>query len=307
MHGDPGESGHRDNRVAVLAAVGTIKDGDKPPGEVGGDSYARLLRDARFDKTVKAVVLRVDSPGGSVLASETIRQEVDALKAAGKPVVASFGSVAASGGYYISMDADEIWAEPTTITGSIGVFAIVPTFEKALGKLGIGTDGVATSKLAGGTDLTREFTPEIKDALQQGVEFTYAQFVGHVAAARHQEPAAIDAIAQGRVWIAQDALERGLVDHIGTLKEAIQAAARRAKLAEGQYDVSYREKHLTWREALVRSMKTTAMTTLARAGLYRGSHPALAHALSTLEQGLQSVEAFNDPRGIYVYCNCDQR
>ena len=127
------------------------------------------------------------------------------------------------------------------------------------------------------------------------------------AAARPQEPAAIDASAQGRVWIAQDALEHGLVDHIGTLKDAVQAAARRAKLADGQYDVSYREKHLSWREALVRSVKTSTVRMLARAGLYRSAHPAIAHALSTLEQGLQSVASFNDPRGLYVYCSCDQR
>lgn len=307
LRGERGESGPSDVRVAVLPAIGEIKDGDQPPGTVGGDSFARLLREARFDKSVKAVVLRIDSPGGSVLASEEIRQEVDALKAAGKPVVASFGSVAASGGYYIAMDSDQIYAEPTTITGSIGVFAVLPTFERTLAKIGVGTDGVATSKFAGLTDLTHELSPEAKDVLQQSVEFTYWQFVGHVAAARKQTPEQIDAIAQGRVWIATDARSRGLVDEIGGLEAAIKGAAKLAKLSEGSYGISYREKRLTWREALVRSIGSTASSTLIKLGLYQATYPELARALSGVERELHTIASFNDPRGIYLYCACDQR
>lgn len=307
VHGLSNDEGPAGTRVAVLTAVGEILDGDQPPGKVGGESFARLLRDARFDKTVKAVVLRVDSPGGSVQASEVIRQEVDALKAAGKPVVASFASVAASGGYYISMDSDEIFAEPTTITGSIGVFAVLPTFERTLGKLGVATDGVATSPLAGATDLSRGLAPEVKDVLQQGVEFTYGQFIGQVAKSRGKTPAEIDAIAQGRVWIAADALSRGLIDRIGGLKDAIGAAAKRAGLKNGQYGVSYREKQLNWREALVRNVRADGMRVAVTAGLVSAPRPGLARALTALDSMVDSVAAFNDPRGLYLYCPCDQR
>ncbi|MBS0395458.1 MAG: signal peptide peptidase SppA, partial [Proteobacteria bacterium] len=189
VHPESALKRHPAGEVAVLVASGTIVDGERAAGEVGGDTFAEIVRGARYDEDVKAVVLRVDSGGGSLMASEQIRQEVAALKAAGKPVVASFSSVAASGGYYIAMDADEIWAAPTTITGSIGVFGIVPTFERTLGKLGVASDGVATSPLAGSMHLERSLSREAKEAAQLGVEHAYRDFVGRVAAARHR-PAA---------------------------------------------------------------------------------------------------------------------
>ncbi len=298
---------HPDGQVAVLVASGNIVDGDRPPGEIGGDSFALLLRKARFDKDVKAVVLRIDSGGGSMLASEVIRQEVAALKAAGKPVVASFSSVAASGGYYIAMESDEIWAEPTTITGSIGVFGIVPTFQKTLAKVGIATDGVATSPLAGAMNLERTMDPGAREALQLGVEHAYHDFVGRVAAGRHKSPEAIETIAEGRVWIAREAQKLGLVDQLGGIDAAIESAAKRAHLTQGHYGTSWRSKELTWRETLVRQLHAEGETLARNLGFAEPAAPALGHLVSAAERELKSLEAFNDPRHVYYYCACDIR
>jgi len=304
---DDKQFAHKSDKVAVVVAVGDIVDGERPPGEIGGDSFAKVLREVRFDKEIKAVVLRVDSPGGSMLASERIRQEIDALKVAGKPVVASFSSVAASGGYYIAMDTDEIWAEPTTITGSIGVFALVPTFQRTLSKLGIGVDGVATSPLAGGGRLDRELAPEVKTVLQLGVEDAYSKFIGHVADARKKTPAEIDAVAQGRVWIADDALKHGLVDHLGDLRDAVKSAATRAKLSEGEYQTVWRERRLTWQERLLKDLRTRAARLMVRLGLAGNQPSAVSQVLGFFEEQLKSLELLNDRRGIYYYCPCDLR
>ena len=301
---------HRGERVAVLVAAGNILPGDRPPGEIGGDSFAELLRKVRFDTDVKAVVLRIDSGGGSLLASEVIREEVAALKAAGKPVVASFGSVAASGGYYIALDATEIWAEPTTITGSIGVFGIVPTFEKTLGKLGVASDGVATSPLAGAMNLARSFAPETREVLQLGVEHAYRDFVGRVAAARHREAKDIEPLAEGRVYTGDAAAKLGLVDHLGTVDDAIKAAAGLAKLAPGKYGVSWREKELGWREALLRQMRAEGQSFAARLGLdsalgFAPAPASLRRALSAAERELAVIGSLSDPRGLYFHCGCE--
>ncbi len=297
---------HPAGEVAVLVAAGNIVDGERPAGEIGGDSFAEIVRGARYDDDVKAVVIRVDSGGGSMLASEVIRQEIAALKAAGKPVVASFSSVAASGGYYIAMDADEIWATPTTITGSIGVFGLVPTFEKTLAKLGVASDGVATSKLAGAMNLERSLPAEEKELLQTGVAHAYRDFVGRVASARHKTLAEIEQIAEGRVWIAPDAVRFGLVDHLGDLDAAVLAAAKRAKLAPGKYEVTFREKELTWRERLLRELR--AEGELAVRGLGLAPTPpaaaAVARAVGAFQRQLRAVAAFNDPRHLYSYCGC---
>jgi len=298
---------HPDGVVAVLVASGNIVDGDRPPGEIGGDSFAALLRAARYDKEVKAVVLRIDSGGGSMLASEVIRQEVAALKEAGKPVVASFSSVAASGGYYIAMEADRIIAEPTTITGSIGVFGVLPTFQKTLGKLGIASDGVATTPLAGALSLERSLDPAAKELLQLGVEHAYREFVGRVASARHRAPADVEALAEGRVWIAGDALRLGLVDELGDTERAVAAAAKAAHLAEGRYATSYREKELTWRENLLRELRAEGRVLARNLGLASETPTAVGRVLSAAEHQLRALEAFNDPRHAYYYCACELR
>ncbi len=234
----PARALHLDgDRVGVVVASGEILDGEQPPGTVGSDSLARLLREALYEEAIKAVVLRIDSPGGSVFASEVIRREVDALRKAGKPVVASMSSVAASGGYYIAMDADQIWASPATLTGSIGVFAVFPTVERTLNKFGITIDGVGTTPLADSLRLDRSLSEGAKDILQSSVEHTYTEFVEHVATARGKSFDDIDAVAQGRVWAGADAAQHGLVDHLGSYKDALNAAAKLAKLGD-DYEVA---------------------------------------------------------------------
>jgi len=219
-------------QVAVVVAEGEIAGGKLPAGKVGGESTSALLRQARDDDDVKAVVLRVNSPGGEVFASEQIRREVAALKTAGKPVVVSMGDVAASGGYWISMNADRIYADPSTITGSIGIFGLFPTLDRSLGKLGVHTDGVATAKYAGAFDLTRALDPGVATTVQAVIEKGYRDFTGRVANARGKSVEQIDSIAQGRVWSGAQAKDRGLVDAFGNLGDAVADAASRAKLGK---------------------------------------------------------------------------
>ncbi|MEZ0471706.1 signal peptide peptidase SppA [Luteimonas salinilitoris] len=232
----------RQSQVAVVVAEGAISEGDQPPGTVGGESTAALLREAREDEQVESVVLRVNSPGGSAYASEQINREVEALKAAGKPVVVSMGHVAASGGYWISMNADRIYADPSTITGSIGVFGLFPNITRTLDRIGVHTDGVGTTRLAGAFDITRPLEPEVGRLIQSSVEKIYDDFVTKVAAGRGAQPAAIDRVARGRVWSGAQARDRGLVDELGGFRDAIADAARRAELEEGDYHVRYIEK-----------------------------------------------------------------
>ncbi len=227
--------------VGVVVAQGGISDGSKAPGEIGGDSTARLIRDAREDESVKAIVLRVSSPGGSALASELIRRELELTRKAGKPVVVSMGDVAASGGYWISMSADEVIAEPGTITGSIGVFGMLPTADKLLAKLPLHVGGYGTTWLTGQPDPRRPFDPRLGQAIQAGIEHIYTEFTTRAAAARGLKPEDIDAVGQGRVWTGQQALERKLIDRVGSYGDAIAAAAKRAKL-EGEPQLRYIEK-----------------------------------------------------------------
>ena len=219
-------------QVAVVVAEGAIAGGELPPGQVGGESTSMLLRDARDDDNVKAVVLRVNSPGGEVFASEQIRREVAALKQAGKPVVVSMGDVAASGGYWISMNADRIYADPSTITGSIGIFGLFPTIDRSLGKIGVRTDGVSTAKYAGAFDITRPLDPGVATTVQSVIEKGYRDFTGKVAQARGRSVEQVDAVARGRVWSGAQAKERGLVDVLGGLDAAVADAAARAKLGK---------------------------------------------------------------------------
>jgi protease-4 len=208
-----------------LIAAGTMYDGEQPANAIGGDSLSRLIRKAREHDRLDALVVRVDSPGGSAFAADLIRRELLATQAAGIPVVISMGTVAASGGYWIAAEADEIWAEPTTLTGSIGVFGMVPTFENSLAALGIHNDGVGPHPLAGGMRLDRPLSPQAERLIQTSVENLYQRFLALVAAGRDQDPQAVDRIAQGRVWTGRQALALGLVDHLGSLPEAVAAAA----------------------------------------------------------------------------------
>lgn len=236
----PGSGRRADGKVGIIVAQGAIMEGRQPPGSIGADSLSQLIRKAVRDDSIKSVVLRVDSPGGSAYASEVIRRELMAVKDAGKPVVISMGNVAASGGYWISMGADEIWAYPNTITGSIGIFGFFPTFQDTLAKIGIHTDGVGTTPLSGAFRADRELGEPMRRLLQSFIENGYEQFINLVADARGMTPEAVDEVARGRVWSGSQAHERGLVDQLGSLDEAAAAAARRAGLGE-DFDAVYVE------------------------------------------------------------------
>lgn len=290
------------DKVALVVARGSIIDGKAKAGTIGGDSTADLLRRAREDDKVKAVVLRIDSGGGSAFASEVIAEEVRALKAAGKPVVASMGSVAASGGYWIAAPADEIYASPTTITGSIGIFMMLNTAENVMSTIGVNVDGVGTTELAGlsaGVPLFKGLRPEAQELLQSSINHGYDQFLTHVASNRKMEKAAVDKIAQGRVWTGRKALELGLVDKMGTLDDAIAAAADKASLK--QYDVQLIEQELSPQEQMLQNLFSAA----AQAGLVPsnfGQTSELHQLLKAAEQEYKVLTKFNDPNGIYSYC-----
>jgi protease IV len=288
-----------DRTVAVVVASGEILDGEHAPGLVGGDSLAKVLRSAREDDDLAAVVLRIDSPGGSIMASEVIRREVDALKAAGKPVVASMSTVAASGGYYIAMDADRIYAAPTTVTGSIGVFAVIPTFQDTLGKFGVTNDGFGTTRLSGQLDLAREMGPEAREILQASVEHHYRYFVGRVAEARKRRPEEIAGIAEGRVWTGADAKAAGLVDELGGIDEAIAKAAELAGLEEG-YDVRWMEQEMSWRDSLLMRLRGGIAWLVDALAPRGGSLPQLGFALERAKALLALAAA---GRPVYL-CSC---
>ena len=288
-----------DEAIGVIVASGEILDGEHSPGIVGGDSLSKLLREAREDEDLAAVVLRIDSPGGSIMASEVIRREVAALRAAGKPIVASMGTVAASGGYYIAMDADRIIAAPATITGSIGVFAVIPTFQRTLDKFGITNDGFGTTKLSGQTDLDRELGPEAKEILQASIEHAYRTFVENVAHARKRRPDEIDSLAQGRVWTGADAKAAGIVDELGGVDDAIAEAAKLAGLEE-EYDVKWIEQELSWRDALVLKLRQSAAWFVDAVAPRRPALPQLEFAL---ERARAVLALAAEGRPVYL-CSC---
>ncbi|HXK08738.1 MAG TPA: signal peptide peptidase SppA [Vicinamibacteria bacterium] len=295
--------------VAVVVAKGTILDGTQPAGTVGGDSTARLLRQAREDESVKAVVLRVDSPGGSVLASEIIRRECELVRLAGKPLVVSMGSVAASGGYWISTASDEIWAAPETITGSIGIFGLFPTVDKPLARyLGVHTDGVGTTRFSDALRPDRPLDPAVADVFQQSIDHGYEEFLARVGEARKMTRDQVDRIARGRVWSGEDAKGLGLVDQLGGLDQAVESAARRARLEKG-YRVLYVEREKSLRERLVSMLAAGALDALAAAGA-RSEPSAPASALSVagrlraLQAEVEQLARWNDPHGVYAHCLC---
>ena len=243
--------------IGIVVAEGEIVDGDAGPGRIGGDSTARLIRKAREDDAIKAVVLRVNSPGGSAFASEIVRRELELTRKAGKPIVVSMGDVAASGGYWISMASDTVIADAGTITGSIGVFGMLPTAEGLMDKLSLHTGGVTTTWLAGGYDPRRSLDPRLKAAVQASIDNTYSRFTTLAAQARKSTPEKIDAVAQGRIWTGNQAKERGLVDRLGTFDDAVQTAVQLAKLevkAGEKPRLAYVERDLSRSERLLASL-----------------------------------------------------
>ncbi|MDN3610528.1 signal peptide peptidase SppA [Vibrio ostreicida] len=287
--------------IAIVVASGAIMDGQQPRGATGGDTVADLLRQARNDDNVKAVVLRVDSPGGSAFASEVIRNEIEALKQAGKPVVASMSSLAASGGYWISMNADRIVAQPTTLTGSIGIFSVFTTFEKGLNKLGVYTDGVGTSPFSG-IGITTGLSQGAADAFQMGIEHGYHRFVGLVSKHRNIPLETMDDIAQGRVWTGLDAEQYGLVDQMGDFDDAVKVAADLADIQS--YNLYWVEEPLSPTEQFFQSLvdQIKISSGLDATALLPKALQPLA---SQVAGDANLLNSFNDPKGQYAFClNC---
>jgi protease-4 len=293
--------------VGVIVAAGEITDGIAPPGAVGGLSTANLIRTAREDDQVKAIVLRVDSPGGSAYGSELIRRELEITRAAGKPVVVSMGSVAASGGYWISMAADEVIADPETITGSIGVFAILPTADKVVDKLGIHTAGVTTTWLADAYNPLRPLDPRFGQLVQSSINHIYSEFTIKAAQARKTTPEKIDQVGQGRVWTGAQAKERGLVDSLGNYSDALKSAAARAGLGAG-YRVAYIEQEGTRVERFLEMFGASASQVVnveLRLGLLPSGLPAGAVADVTKELGwLSGLADGRKPFAAVTHCLC---
>lgn len=285
-------------RVAVITASGNIVPGDQPPGTIGGDSLANLIATTAESEGVRALVLRVNTGGGSVFASEVIRQELLRTQALGIPVVISMGAIAASGGYYIAAEADEIWATPGTITGSIGVFAAVPTFERLLERIGVYTDGVGTTDLAGSLRLDRPLDPQVATVIRSSVDFSYANFQQLVAQGRDMTSGEVNSLAEGRVWSAPDALENGLLDGIGSLADAIDAAAARAGLED--YKVDYVELPLSPRELFLQTLADRVGS--LRVWSPSGLSASLTSLLAPVADAAAELASLKDPRHLYARC-----
>jgi len=301
-------SRHPDARVAVLIGSGEIVDGSGGGGVIAGDDMAELIREARLDKDIKALVLRIDSPGGSVTASEKIHRELLAFKKTKRPVVVSMGDLAASGGYYIAAPADEIWASPATITGSIGIFGLFPTAPRTFDKLGIGVDGVGTTPLSGELRIDRPIGPAAGTLLQSIIERGYEDFLARVAIGRGKTRDQVDAIAQGRVWAGRDAKRLGLVDNLGSLDEAIAAAAKRAKLTEGKYELDYREPKKSFAQELLANFKVWGAGVMIRASGVDPATLALAQGVrrdfGPVEREVARFNRMAVADRLYAHCFC---
>lgn len=290
--------------IAIIVAAGDILDGSQPPGAIGGDSTAALLRRALTDESVKAVVLRVDSPGGSVFASEVIAQEIETLQEAGKPVVASLGSVAASGGYWISVVADRVIASPATVTGSIGIFGMVPTFQRSLELVGVTTDGVGTTPWSGELRADREMGEHTKQLFQMVIEDGYNDFISGVAEHRELDKTYVDTIGQGQVWTGNEAFENGLVDQLGTFNDAVLAAADLAGLSDDKYGQKLIEKQLTPTEQMILDFLTVVRVTGVDPEAFVSGPATVKVFANRLQELLSDVNRFNDPKGVYSHCFC---
>lgn len=297
-----------EHKIAVVNVEGVIVDGESYQDEVGGNTVSRLLSEANADKDVKAVVLRVNSPGGSAFASEVIRQEVDALQKAGKPVVVSMGSMAASGGYWISSTADYIVADKNTITGSIGIFALFPTFEKTVKKWGISSDGVATSELSD-LSLLRPLSSELNDVFQMEIEYGYDEFLSVVSKGRKLSKEEVDKIAQGQVWLGQDAYKNKLVDELGNFDTALNKAIElaNAKLADDQKTDDYSVEWFVEEDDSTLNKLMSGLRSSAKS-LVKSTVDetiGLPKEAAQIKQSLGVLTKFNDPKGQYLYClNC---
>ena len=285
--------------IGVITAQGVLLEGTQPAGRIGGDSLSALIRQARGDKRIRGLVVRIDSPGGSAFASDQIRRELELARSAGLPVVVSMSSVAASGGYWIATAADEIWAAPTSVTGSIGIFSAFPTWEQSLQSIGIHNDGVGTTLMADAFNPNRPMNPLVARSLEQLMQQGYRVFIDRVAGGRNMTPGAVEKVADGRVWAGRDAVEIGLVDKLGYAREAIASAAQRAGLE--RYRVELLEPPLTRRERLFRQISEWVLRTWPSAGRPL-LPPELAWLRAQVSAPLEELLYLKDPSGLYAYC-----
>ncbi|WP_336795883.1 signal peptide peptidase SppA [Erwinia aphidicola] len=287
-----------DGNIAVIVANGAIMDGEETPGSVGGDTTALEIREARLDPKIKAILFRVNSPGGSVTASETIREELAAAKAAGKPVVVSMGGMAASGGYWVSTPANYIIASPNTLTGSIGIFGVINTVENSLDAIGVHTDGVATSPLADVAS-TKALPPEVQQLMQLTIENGYKNFLDLVAKSRNKTPEQIDQIAQGHVWTGSDAKANGLVDALGDFDDAVAKAAELAKIKQPQLNWYQDEPSMV--DVLFSQVDASAQAALPAA--LRAYLPApMFDVMAAMKKQPGLLDNLNDPQNRYAFC-----
>ena len=304
LHGDT-KHNNSTNKIAIVNVEGTIIDGASYENEVGGDSIAALLNQAAMDDDIKAVVLRVNSPGGSAFASEIIRQEIDHLQAKGKPVVTSMGGMAASGGYWIASTTDYIVADKNTITGSIGIFAMFPTFENSLKKIGVTADGVSTSPLSELSALSA-LNPQLNQIFQLEIEHGYQHFLDIVSRGRGLTTAEVDKVAQGQIWLGQEALQHKLVDELGGFERAVEKAKELAnQKADNQvidYSVEWLIEEDEGLKSLISSLQQSMKTNLTNRII---NDIGLIKPLQKAAQPLNILTKFNDPKGQYLYClNC---
>jgi len=284
------------DKIAVIYVVGDIIDGDAPPGIAGSDTIVRQIRETLQDTSVKGLVVRIDSPGGSATAAEQIRDALQQAQRDGMPVVTSMSTVAASGGYWIASTTDEIWAQPTTITGSIGIFGIVPTFNRALDSLGVHSDGVGTTRLSDATDITRPLSPEVRAVMQSAIEHGYRQFIDTVARGRRLSPQQVDQVAQGRPWSGAAARQLRLVDRLGDLEDATQALASRLGLEA--FDVQHVEQPKPWQEVVLEQFITVRQPVRLRT-------PPAPESLVALARSATLVQRFaGSPAGIAGCIEC---
>ncbi len=286
-------------QIGLLVAAGAIVDGISQPGTINGDDLVKQIHTAMYDAKIKALVLRIDSPGGSAFAAEQIRTALLAFKASGKPLIVSMGSTAASGGYWIAADADKIFAEPTTITGSIGVFGMFLTADKALNALGIHADGLGTTDFTGISPV-QPLPDHIKQIVQLNVENTYQRFLDLVAEGRGMTPEQVDLVAQGRVWVGTDAKKLRLVDELGSLTEAAAEAGKQAKLTD--YQLTLIEPELSARDKLLRELFNQSAEYLPSSVTHSGLGKLALQWWSAGNQALAPLNALQDPQGIYSYC-----
>ena len=291
------------DKIAVVVAKGTIFDGEQPEGNVGGDTLSQILSDLRFDPNIKAIVLRIDSPGGSAFASDNIRDSLYGKGNQRVPIVVSMGSYAASGGYWIAAEADKIVAMPSTITGSIGVYSMIPIFEKTLAKIGVNSDGVGTTDISGIMQLDRPMSKQAQVILQSSVDHIYDRFINLVAYGRGKSPEATHKIAQGRIWTGEQALEHGLVDQLGGLDKAIEVAAELAGIDE--YSVTYPSRILSPQEQFFQDISQNFSAAMNKVGISKIATTVLNTQTLSAISPIKHLSEFNDPRGVYLRCdNC---